>query len=572
MQLPTILGSGEKKILGGSILLLVLTSGYLLFSYVVHHQIDSPAVGGDYTEAIIGDPQLINPLYSSTNDVDGDLSSLVYSGLMKWNGVQLVPDLAESIKIDPSLKRYEFKLRKGLKFSNGESLSVKDIIFTISAIKNPAYRSPLQNTFRFVSVEQVDDDTIAFVLDKPNSAFLQHLTVGILPESLWSEILPNNIPLAALNLQPIGSGPYAFSEFTKDKKGSIRSFTFKRNTHYYGEEPKIEKITFKFYQDANAAAQALTNKNTEGSGFVSFENIPSVENNRSVKLNDSFLPRSTSLFFNPSNNLLKNTSVKLAITESIGKQSIIEDVLGGHGRAIFSPILPDSIGYDPNLSVPVFDQSKAETELETAGFVRGQDSSIRIVPNQPKKSTKKTKETETTTSDEPKTLSFKLTTIESPELLAVANEIKSQLNKVGIGIEIQSVPSSQLFSTIIEPQEYDLLLISSMSTVDSNPYLFWHSSQTGKNGLNVSHYNNKTVDSLLEKGQNTTNTKDRETIYRQFQEFLVKDMPAVFLYQSTYPFAVAKKIQMKPLETIRFPSDRFSNINSWYIKTKKTLR
>ena len=111
-----------------------------------------------------------------------------------------------------------------------------------------------------------------------------------------------------------------------------------------------------------------------------------------------------------------------------------------------------------------------------------------------------------------------------------------------------------------------------MSSVESNPYLFWHSSQTGKNGLNVSQYNNKIVDTLLEKAQNASNDKDRETAYRQFQEILVKEMPAVFLYQSTYSFAVAKKIQMKPIETIRVPSDRFSNITSWYIKTKKTLK
>ena len=69
-----------------------------------------------------------------------------------------------------------------------------------------------------MTVVQEDDKTVSFVLEGAFAPFVQSLTVGILPAGLWAEILPQNAPLAALNLQPVGSGPYEFAEFSKDKK------------------------------------------------------------------------------------------------------------------------------------------------------------------------------------------------------------------------------------------------------------------------------------------------------------------------------------------------------------------
>jgi len=572
-QLSNVLSAVEKKLMGGALTTFVLSFGFLATFYVLTHQVEIPAVGGEYTEAVIGEPRLINPLYASVNDVDADLSKLIYSGLTKWDGQAVVADLAESIQPNDTFTRFTIKLKPNLKFSNGEPLLVKDVIFTVSAIKNPKYRSPLIATLKGSTIEQVDDNTLAFNLEKANPFFANSLTFGILPETLWSEILPQNTPLAAINLQPVGSGPYAFTSFTKDKKGSIRSFSLKPNTHYYAERAKIKQVTFKFYSDANAAAQALSNKNTEGLGFVSFENIAPLENNRSVRLIDSSVLKSTSLIFNQNNRVLKNAVVRQAISASIDKDTLIKNVLHGHGRVITSPILFGMTGYsEPTASS--FDLKKAQTDLTTAGFVLEQGAQFRSVPKPPPAPKSKSKkkagpEPEQTTQEY---LSLRLVTTDTPELKAVAQLIQTQLKQVGIEVVPSFVALESFQKEVVEPRAFDLLLTSSLLTTNTDPILFWHSSQIGKGGLNVAGYQSKDADKWLEKAKDATNLEAKTSAYRQFQEIVVKDVPAVFLYQSSYVYAMAKKVQFAAPSVIRVPSDRFSNVETWYIKTKKVLK
>ena len=107
------------------------------------HRVEIPAVGGQYTEGLIGEPQFINPLYAIQSDVDQDLASLIYSGLMRWDPEEgFIPDLAESLTINEDGTVYTLKIRDNAKFHNGEDVRARDVLFTINAIQNTSYRSP----------------------------------------------------------------------------------------------------------------------------------------------------------------------------------------------------------------------------------------------------------------------------------------------------------------------------------------------------------------------------------------------------------------------------------------------
>ncbi len=107
---------------------------------------------------------------------------------------------------------------------------------------------------------------------------------------------------------------------------------------------------------------------------------------------------------------------------------------------------------------------------------------------------------------------------------------------------------------------------------DAEPFVFWLSSQKDGIGLNIIDYQNKEVDALLETGRSAKNVEERQTAYQTFQEKLLADIPAVFLYQSTYGHAIAKKVRLPQPLQIRMPSDRFAGIETWYIKTKKAFK
>jgi len=170
-----------------------------------------PREGGLYREAVVGAPQLINPLYAPANEVDTDISRLIFSGLLRYDehGV-LVPDVALSYEINEEQTEYTFLLRSDAIWHDGTPLTINDVLFTYGAIQDPVYASPLRVSFQGVTIAALDDTRIQFVLEKPFAPFLGSLTAGIIPEHIWANIDPRNARLSPFNLKPVGSGPFQF--------------------------------------------------------------------------------------------------------------------------------------------------------------------------------------------------------------------------------------------------------------------------------------------------------------------------------------------------------------------------
>jgi len=560
-QLPRVLTTGERKTLSLAALAALAALFSLLAWYVTAHQVDIPAVGGEYTEALIGEPQFVNPLYASASDVDADLTRLVYSGLLKWDPDQgLVNDLASSVVVSEDGKTYTMAIRDDARFHNGENVRAADVIFTIEAIQDPQYRSPLAVSFHGVAVSQVDEKTVAFALEQPFAPFLSTLTVGILPAGVWGNIEPRNAPLASRNLEPVGSGPYRFAEFAKDKSGNILSYTLERNPSYHGDTARIERLTFKFYASATEAVRALENKNVEGASFVPADLEEEVARLRSVTLQHPEIPREVALYFNQSAyEPLKDKAVRTAIAQAVDKQTIVSEALGGNGRVIDAPILPGMLGEHPDVAKIAYDAAAAGATLEEAGYKLAEGSTTRSLKKAP-------------TDGSANELAVTITTVQSPEFVRAAEILVANLAAAGIKAELNPVDSASFFGAVIQPKAYQVLLTGTLLGIDPDPYPFWHSSQTRAGGLNLALYSNRNADTLLEAARNTTNSEERAQKYREFQDMLAADVPAVFLYQSTYAYAINGKIKNATVDRIVSPADRFAKVTEWYIKTKKALR
>lgn len=557
-HLPRFLSPKETLLLRGASVVAIASIIILVGGVLSSHRMDLPAAGGTYTEALVGSPQYINPLYAGSNDVDADLTRLIYSGLMRPDEQGgLTPDLAETVVISEDGLTYTLTIRDNARFHNGDEVLARDVLFTIEAIQNPQYRSPLAVSFQGVAVSQVDEKTIAFQLEEPFAPFLSTLTLGILPETLWGEIDARNAPLAERNLEPVGSGPYQFAKFSKDKKGNILSYTLERNEHYYSTPALIDELTFKFYSDAGSAVEALDSHYVEGIGYVPPELQEQVEKDRSVTLYHPTIPRETILFFNQEKRAeLKKLDLRRAIALAIDKQAIINDVLSGNAKVIDGPILSGMIGYHPDIAKISQNIDEANTLLDTLGYLRPEGSAYR--------------QTKKDSTDSP--LSFTLTTVQSPEFVRAAEMIRDQLAIIGIYVEIVSIPQEVFVADVLAPHSYELLLSGVLLGLDPDPYPFWHSSQTRNGGLNLALYGNRKADTLLEEARGLTNPEERAAKYREFQDLLAQDIPAIFLYQASYAHAVSTRVKNVDLAHISTPADRFANVAEWYIKTKKTLR
>jgi peptide/nickel transport system substrate-binding protein len=572
-QLPRVLSGSEKRFIAGSLSVAIISLITMSVGYVSTHRVIIPAVGGTYTEGLVGEPLLINPLYSINNDVDQDLARLVYSGLLKWDPTDgFVPDLAESLEINEDATVYTLKIRDNAKFHNGEDVLARDVIFTINAIQNPTYRSPLADNFFQATVVQEDDRTISFILEEPFAPFPQHLTVGILPAGLWADILPQNAPLASLNIQPIGSGPYKFAEFAKDKKGSIRNYTLERNADYYGQAPYIELLTFKFYADSLQLADALENKNVEGASVVNYEQLSTARSNKNINLHRPNSPQESVLYFNQEiSPVLSDVAIRSAIAQAINKAKLVDSAHDGKANVMEGFIPEGMIGHNDQIE-STFNPDQANRDLDEAGYTMIEGTNTRKVKRslQDKVQTDED-ETDETESSPIATIKLTLTTVDTLEMQNVAELIKEDLTSIGIELDIRLVRNEFMFGEVIEPKNFELLLTHIMLEADPDPYVFWHSSQN-EGGLNLVDYENDDVDTLLEEARSELDETVRIEKYQQFQELLAKDIPAVFLYQSKYAYALSSKIISESIENIMIPSDRFAQIEEWYIKTKKALR
>jgi peptide/nickel transport system substrate-binding protein len=522
--------------------------------YFVHLKL-YPKEGGEYQEGLIGQPQYINPIYASINEVDADLTKLIFSGLLKYDKNQrLVPDLASSWSLSEDEKTYTFFLRKNVKWHDGEPFTAEDVIFTIETIQDQSFKSPLWISFQGVEIKKINNYQIEFILEEPFTPFSSLLTLGILPKHIWQGIGPEQVSLAEANLKPIGTGPFRFEKFIKNQRGEIKSYILERNENYYGRKPYLKKITFKFYQEPLEAIFALKKKKIQGLFYLPKdfkEEIGSCCKDLNHHL--LYLPQYTALFFNQKKApLLAHKGIRLALAHATDKEKILREVLENNGEIIHGPLLPGAPGFNPALRKYPFDLKRADELLEKAGWQKFKKEEGGVVR-------KKNEEI----------LKLTLTTVDQEENRKVAEIIQKTWQKVGVQLDLQIIPSEEIQRKVIKSRDYQILLYSIITGFDPDPYPFWHSSQIDHPGLNIALFSFKEADQVLEEARMTMDEKARHEKYQHFQNILIEQIPAIFLYSPTYTYLQEKNIRGFGVRRINSSFDRFANIEEWYVRTKR---
>ncbi len=540
-----------------ALLMIALIAGIILarnFYLINTYQI--PSEGGKYTEGIIGSPRYINPVLCQTNDADRDIARVVFSSLFKYDEKgNLIPDLVKNYKISEDGKTYEVEIKNYAKWHDGVPLNVDDVIYTLQVIKDPEYQSPLRLNWEGVEIEKLDEYRIKFHLKQNSYApFLQNLTFGILPKHIWSGISPENFLLAEYNLKPIGSGPYKFKKFKKNKDGGIESIYLESFQDYYNHKALIKNLNFYFYPDETSAINALKIGEIEGISFIRAKNLSKIENLTFIKTYKISLPRYYAVFFNQNQNkVLADNSVRKALAYATNKKEIIQQIFNGQAEEVNSPIPKGVWGHNNQIDIYDYSLTKAQDVLDKAGWQDTDEDGIRE---------KKIRKERTP-------LKLTLTTTDWPDLQRTADLLKKQWEKIGAEIEINIVPSNEIQQNYIKPREYEALLFGEVLTNNPDPFSFWHSSQSRDPGLNLSLYNNAKVDKFLEEGRETLNEQERIERYAEFQKIVSQELPALFLYNPTYLYPVHKKVKGINLEKVCNPSYRFSEVEKYYIKTKR---
>lgn len=602
LHIRRVLKKNEYRALMASTVVFVVSFAWLGIALADSYRIAIPKVGGVYREGIVGTPQLINPLFATLNDVDHDLASLVYSGLMRYDKDQrLVPDLASRYEISEDKKTYTFFLKENTKWHDGEPLTAQDVQFSVETILDQQVGSPARVSFQGVHVQAIDDTQVVFTLDEPFPSFLSSLTIGILPQHIWDSISPEAMRLAQANLKPVGSGPYKFKRLIKGSNGLINRIELARFEEFYRDAPYISQIEFIFYSDyegTDGPIQALRQDKIDGLNFVPF-NVREKVKRKHTELRTLQLPQYTALFINQnSNSLLKDKEVRTALAKGLDKDRILRDTLASEGAVIYSPILKGFPGFDSEFKPypysveesnalldknwPRIDADAYRKELKDT-LIKERNIQVNVSSTEElsEETKKQLEEIENQVNGQlneaqlfyrknktGEVLQFGIVTADTTEYRKAAQMIAGAWQELGIATRITYIPTKDITREVLRKRDYDILLYSVITGNDPDQYPFWHSSQTAYPGLNLSQYTNRGIDEKLEKIRNTDSETEQQALYKEFQAALLEDVPAVFLYSPTYTYVQTDTVKGFGVEHISHPSDRFSNVTEWYIKTK----
>jgi len=514
--------------------------------------VEVPARGGTYTEGLSESPRFINPLLA-ISDTDRDLSSLVFSGLLRANpDGSLSPDLAESYEISEDKLTYTFTLSDKARFHDGKPVTAEDVAFTVEAAESPDIKSPRRADWEGVQVSVIDPKTVSFTLRSPYSPFLENMTLGILPKHIWENITPEEFPFSALNADPIGSGSYQVESLKRNSSGiptEYRLAAVESGTR----TPHIERFIFKIYANAAELEAALNKGEIDATHSIDTSALVGAH-----RANEAMFGRVFGIFFNQSQNkIFAERAVRQALDAAVDKQVLVSRVLGGHGSVIDGPLPPDSIdsaATDARSSEERI--SEARGFLEKAGWKLGEDGVFAKTSGSGSKK-------------QSSRLSFSITTSNVPELKQSAEMVAEDWRKMGAEVELKFFEQNDLNAGVIRPRKYDALLFGLVIGRDLDLFAFWHSSQRNDPGLNIALYANVEADKKLEALRTEGNPAVRLEKARAAAEEITDDIAAVFLYTPYLVYVTPPTLQGMAMGTIGTPSDRFNAVDLWYLKTER---
>lgn len=508
-----------------------------------------PAFGGIYVEGVAGRPQFLNPLLATTN-VDRDVTRLAFAGLTRSNreGV-IVPDLAQNFHIGPEGKVWTFELRPDVYWHDGKEVTADDVVYTVGLVQDPAYAGPYSDAFRGVTVERVDRKTVRFTLPDVFGPFAESTSLPLLPSHILGGVGYAELARHEFNLRPIGTGPFRVAEVNAREVVLTRYEQFHR-TRPDRSRPFLDRVILRSYADASEALAALARGQIDGVGGLNSVDAERARSLKNVALYSLPTNDFTAVFLNmaPANSLFRDRAVRQAVATAIDRGRVLQVAADGRGEVADQFLPRGSWAHVADVPVAEYSPDDARARLEDAGWKDSDGDRIRDKGGV--------------------ALRFSVTTSDEPARIAAAQQVASDLNNVGMRVDVQSVPFTELVDRVARQRAFDLLLVGITTGGDPDPYAFFHSSQTKDPGYNFSGYSTLALDRNLEAARRTYDVAKRKELYASVFTQIATEVPVVFLYFADYLYAQDRSVNGLKIAALTEPTARFWDIEDWYVRTQ----
>ena len=526
---------------------LVLLASLLRYAAYNFTTVTVPDRGGTYVEGLAGSPQYLNPILSQYNAVDGVLTELLFNGLTRLDEQgDVVPDLAESMKVSEDGLTYDFRLKPGLTWHDGAPVTARDVLYTVGAMQADDFPgvpslSRLWRTVTMTAPDGPDGLSVQFKLEQPLASFPDYTTVGLLPAHLWEKVPVAEMMNSQYNTRPVGTGPFELKEITATRA------EFVPNARYPGPEPYLTGLTFRFYPDHQSLLSAYERGEIDGISWIWPADTDTVTRWDDLQLFSAPMSGYTLIYLNlqnPNLPFFKEKAVRQALLYGVDRQALIDKTLHGQGLVADSPILPGTWAYDSETAKYPYDPEKAKALLDEAGWIDSDGDGVRDKDG------------------------VKLAFVLLGDNQDMVESIATQWAKIGVQVAPQPVTLAGLIGDFLVPRTYDAAVVHWEQTGDPDPYPLWHSTQITA-GQNYAGWDDRATDEAIEKARSLNDRAARQEYYKQFQRIFAQEVPALLLYHPVYSYGVRDKVRDVQMGPLNSPSDRFHNIADWYIVTKR---
>jgi peptide/nickel transport system substrate-binding protein len=457
------------------------------------------------TLAMVLEPPGMDPTTAPAAAIGEIVHYNVLEGLTKINvDGSVTPLLAESWTMDPDGKSYTFKLRKGVKFHDGEAFDASDVKFSFERAKddkstNKAKKAVFDNIRR---VDTPDAHTVILTLDNADPNFLFRMG-----ENTAVILDPKSAPSTAT--KPVGTGPFLFDEWRKGTSVTLKKWPGFRDAG----KIKLERVTFRFINDPAARVAALLAGDIDGVPRLDApQAVKQLKADKRFTVEQGATAGKGILAINNKKKPFDDVRVRRAIAHAIDRKAFIDGVLEGLGQPIGSHFAPTDAGYVDLTGMAPYDPAKATALLKEAGVTTPLNVTLTLPP---------------------------------PQYARKGGEvIAAQLAKVGIVAKIENVEWAQWLGGAFKGN-FDLTIINHVEPLDymqyANTAYYWG-------------YDSKEFRDLTARFAATGDKKERAKLFGDIQKKIATDQVNAFIFN---PAQVA--VSRKGLKGLWASSPIFAN-------------
>ena len=501
--------------------------------------------GGRLINAMTGEPSNLIAMIAG-DSASSAIANNIFNSLLKYDeSLNYAPEIAESWDISNNQKTITFKIREGLYWADGEKLTSKDVMFSWKLVTDPNTRTPYASDYQLVKKASTPD-LYTFIVTYEESyapALDTWTSLHILPEHLLKN---EDVNSTYFSRKPVGSNYYKLDNW---KSGQQVSLT--RNSFSINGKANINNLVSRIIPDTSSQFLELTADNIDLMNInpIQYQRVfPSRKDLQDkIGLYKELGNGYTYLGFNLKKEPFNDKRVRKALNFAIDKNEIIKGVLLGLGEPLSSPYKPGTRWNNTKLKPYPYDSNRALALLNEVGYKKNNNGLLE---------------------KDGKVLRFEILTNQNKQREMTAVIVQRRLKEIGVDVSIRVIEWASFINQFIKTGDFDVVVLGWSLSLDPDQFNIWHSTQQGPGQFNFLGYENKRVDTLLEKGRLELDISKREKIYHEFSDILLDDSPIVYLYAGYGLSAINKRV--RGIKRPSPPAGIYHNSYDWFIP--KTLR